>query len=128
MANFIILKGRLTKDIELKQSQSNIAIANSCIAVDRKTKKEGEQTADFFYITAFGKQAETMANYLKKGSEVLIQGHLQNRSWETPDGIKRYATDVIVDNCEFCGKKPESTLLPKNVNVVEDDLQDSLPF
>lgn len=128
MANFIILKGRLTKDIELKQSESNIAIANSSIAVDRKTKKEGNPTADFFNIVAFSKQAETMANYLKKGSEVFIQGHLQNKSWQAQDGTKRYATDVIVDNFEFCGKKPEINELTKDVNVVEDDNSSDLPF
>lgn len=60
MANFIILKGRLTKDIEIKQTQSNLQVANGSIAVDRRTKKEGEPTADFFNIVAFGKQAEVM--------------------------------------------------------------------
>lgn len=68
--------------------------------------------------------------YLTKGSEVLIQGHLQNRSWEAQDGSKRYATDVIVDSFEFCGKKADNGVqneIQAEVNVVEGN-PDDLPF
>lgn len=101
--NLIILKGRLSKDIDLKYAQTtNTAIAGGSVAVKRRFVKEGEVDVDFFNFTAFGKQAETMSKFLKKGSEVVIQGHLQNRSWEAQDGTKRYATDVIVESFEFC--------------------------
>ena len=101
--NLIILKGRLARDIDLKYAQTtNTAIAGGSIAVQRRFVKEGEINVDFFNFTAFGKTGETMSKFLKKGSEVLIQGRLQTRTWEDNEGKKRYATDVIVDSFEFC--------------------------
>lgn len=101
--NLIILKGRLARDIDLKYAQTtNTAIAGGSIAVQRRFVKEEGVDVDFFNFTAFGKQAETMSKFLKKGSEVVIQGRLQTRSWEDNEGKKRYATDVIVDSFEFC--------------------------
>ena len=131
--NLIMLKGRLARDIDLKYAQTtNTAIAGGSIAVQRRFVKEEGVDVDFFNFTAFGKQAETMSKFLKKGSEVLIQGRLQTRSWEDNEGKKRYATDVIVDSFEFCGKKEENSTsnnIPTEVNVAENnDLDDSLPF
>ena len=130
--NLILLKGRLSKDIDLKYAQTtNTAIAGGSVAVKRRFVKEGEVDVDFFNFTAFGKQAETMSKFLKKGSEVVIQGHLQNRSWEAQDGTKRYATDVIVESFEFCGKKEENSEqnnISAEVNVAENNSSDDLPF
>lgn len=130
--NLIMLKGRLARDIDLKYAQTtNTAIAGGSIAVQRRFVKEGDVDVDFFNFTAFGKQAETMSKFLKKGSEVLIQGRLQTRSWEDNEGKKRYATDVIVDSFEFCGKKEENSTsnnIPTEVNVVENNDSDDLPF
>lgn len=101
--NLILLKGRLSKDIDLKYAQTtNTAIAGGSIAVQRRFVKEGNVDVDFFNFTAFGKTAEVMSTHLKKGSEIVIQGRLQTRSWEDNEGKKRYATDVIVDSFEFC--------------------------
>ena len=131
--NLIMLKGRLARDIDLKYAQTtNTAIASGSIAVQRRFAKEGDVDVDFFNFTAFGKTAEVMSKFLKKGSEVLIQGRLQTRSWEDNEGKKRYATDVIVDSFEFCGKKEENSTsnnIPTEVNVVENnDSDDLLPF
>lgn len=130
--NLIMLKGRLARDIDLKYAQTtNTAIAGGSIAVQRRFVKEGDVDVDFFNFTAFGKQAETMSKFLKKGSEVVIQGRLQTRSWEDNEGKKRYATDVIVDSFEFCGKKEENSTsnnIPTEVNVVENNDSDDLPF
>lgn len=131
--NLIMLKGRLARDIDLKYAQTtNTAIAGGSIAVQRRFVKEGDVDVDFFNFTAFGKQAETMSKFLKKGSEVVIQGRLQTRSWEDNEGKKRYATDVIVDSFEFCGKKEENSTsnnIPTEVNVVENNGSDDLlPF
>ena len=130
--NLIMLKGRLARDIDLKYTQTtNMAIAGGSIAVQRRFVKEEGVDVDFFNFTAFGKQAETMSKFLKKGSEVLIQGRLQTRSWEDNEGKKRYATDVIVDSFEFCGKKEENSTsnnIPTEVNVVENNDSDILPF
>lgn len=101
--NLIMLKGRLSRDIDLKYTQTNnMAIASGSIAIQRRFVKEGEVDVEFFNFTSFGKTAETMSKFLKKGSEVLIQGRLQTRSWIDNEGKKRYATDVIVDSFEFC--------------------------
>lgn len=101
--NLIMLKGRLARDIDLKYAQTtNTAIAGGSIAVQRRFVKEESVDVDFFNFTAFGKTAEVMSTHLKKGSEVVIQGRLQTRSWEDNEGKKRYATDVIVDSFEFC--------------------------
>ena len=111
MANLVMLKGRLTRDIDLKYSQTtNTALANGSIAVKRRFVKENDVDTDFFNFTAFGKTAENMQKFFKRGSEILIQGHLQNRSWEAQDGTKRYATDVIVETFDFCGKKEENSV------------------
>lgn len=131
--NLIMLKGRLARDIDLKYAQTtNTAIAGGSIAVQRRFAKEESVDVDFFNFTAFGKTGEAMSKFLKKGSEVLIQGRLQTRSWEDNEGKKRYATDVIVESFEFCGKKEENSTsnnIPTEVNVVENnDLDDSLPF
>ena len=130
--NLIMLKGRLARDIDLKYAQTtNTAIAGGSIAVQRRFVKEEGVDVDFFNFTAFGKQAETMSKFLKKGSEVVIQGRLQTRSWEDNEGKKRYATDVIVDSFEFCGKKEENSTsnnIPTEVNVVENNDSDDLPF
>lgn len=109
-----------------------MAIAGGSIAVDRRFAKEGEVNVDFFNFTAFGKTGEAMSKFLKKGSEVLIQGRLQTRTWEDNEGKKRYATDIIVDSFEFCGKKSDnetqSNSQPEVTVVENNDLDDSLPF
>lgn len=119
--NLIMLKGRLARDIDLKYAQTtNTAIAGGSIAVQRRFVKEGDVDVDFFSFTAFGKQAETMSKFLKKGSEVVIQGRLQTRSWEDNEGKKRYATDVIVDSFEFCGKKEDNEVQSDTSTPVSD--------
>lgn len=109
--NKIILKGRITKDIDIRYTQStNIKIANFSIAVRRDYKNQsGEYELDFFNCTAFKNNAEFLEKYFKKGQEILLIGHLQNRNWEDNDGNKHYATDVIVDSTEFCGNRNSDT-------------------
>jgi len=130
--NSVILKGRLTKDIDLKYTQTNnTALASGSIAVDRRFAQEGQPNVDFFNIKAFGKQAEVISKYFKKGSEILIQGHIQNNSWEGQDGTKKTSTDVIIDNFDFCGKKEENSTsnnIPAEVTVVDNNSSDDLPF
>ena len=106
--NKIILKGRITKNIETKQLENNKNIAIFSIAVRRDYKNQnGEYESDFFNCTAFGNTAKFVSQYFSKGQETLLMGHLQNRSWETESGEKRYATYVIVDTIEFCGSKKQ---------------------
>lgn len=131
--NKIILKGRLTKDIELKDLGNDKKVANFSVAVRRDYKNaNGEYESDFFNCSAFGKTSEFIANYFKKGSEILIIGHLQNNQWETESGEKRTATNIVVENVEFCGKKEEnnnnfeSTMQQNGIEVATTS--DDLPF
>ncbi len=136
MANFVILKGRTTKDVELKYSQNNVAMASFTLAVNRKYVKEGEERqADFISCQIFGKTAETFSQYVKKGNEVMIQGRIQTRNYDDKDGKKVYVTEVVVESFEFCGSKQTSEQAAAQVgeqagvqvNVV-DDKSDDLPF
>lgn len=142
--NKVILLGRLTKDVELRYTQtSNMAVASFSIAVNQKYVKEGEERrADFFNIVAWNKLAENASKYLKKGSQVVIVGRLQNRSWQDEQDNKHTITEVIVEEMEFIDTKKEqnpdvsiltgqSTTMP-NFNESDSDevmsSTDELPF
>jgi single-strand DNA-binding protein len=98
MLNRVILIGRLTKDPELRHTQSGKAVANFTLAVDRDTK--GKQ-ADFIPVVAWNNTAEACATYLVKGSLVYVEGGMQVSNYEDKDGIKRYKTEVIARNVKF---------------------------
>ena len=108
--NIAILIGRLTKDPELRYiASTGRAVASFSIAVDRTfVGKDGQKQTDFFNIIVWGKQAENAANYLAKGSQVAIRGQIQNRSYETPNGEKRYVTEIIAENVQFLGRPNNS--------------------
>ena len=111
MANFsmnkVILGGRLSSDVDLKQTQSGISVASFSIAVNRK-KTDGEQKTDFFNCTAWRGQADMLARYFKKGSSICIEGAMQNRSWTTQDGQKRTTTEIVVSDVYFVDSKNEN--------------------
>ena len=94
--NKIMLIGRVTKDIDLKKSQSGMSVARFTLAVNRMKKDE----ADFISCVVFDKRADTMYQYLGKGSLVGIEGHLQTGSYDK-NGVRVYTTDVIVDGFDF---------------------------
>ena len=101
--NKVILMGRLTRDPDVRYSQgeNNMAIARYSLAVDRRFKRDGEQTADFINCVAFGKSAEFVEKYLHKGIKIAVTGRIQTGSYTNKDGIKVYTTDVIVEDHEF---------------------------
>ena len=105
--NTVILCGRLTRDPEVRYSQgeNSMAIASFSVATNRKFKRDGEPDADFFNCTAFGKQAEFVEKYLKKGIKVLVTGRLQNNTYEDKQGNKVTATQIITEEVEFCESK-----------------------
>lgn len=129
--NKVILKGRLTRDPDVRYSQTQegqMAIARYAIAVNRKGKDAG---ADFINCVAFGKQGEFAEKYLKKGQEILIAGHIQTGSYTNKDNQKVYTTDVIIDEHEFCGSKQEAEpqAAPKEgYATIPTDITDDLPF
>lgn len=106
--NRIILLGRLAKDPEVRYTQSGKSVCQFSIAVDRPfTGQDGQKEADFFNVVIWGKQAETAGNYLSKGQRVLVEGRVQNRSYEK-DGTKHYLTEVIAERFEFIERKDKA--------------------
>ena len=104
--NKVILIGNLTKDPELSETPSGVAVCKFSLAVSRDyTNAEGNRDTDFFNITVWRGRAENCGKYLKKGNKVAIVGSLQNRSYEDKDGIKRNVTDVIANEVEFLTPK-----------------------
>ena len=122
--------GRLTKDIELKHSQSGTAFLSNSIACDRKFKREGEPTADFFNIKVFGKTAEAMEKMLHKGSKIFVEGTLQNDSWTDKDGNKKSQTAIMVETWEFAESKGTEVKAEKKDDFlsIPDGLIEDLPF
>lgn len=102
--NRVILIGRLTKDAETRYN-GDLAIARFNLAVDRKFKKEGEQSADFISCVAFGKTAEFVEKYFGKGSKMIAEGRIQTGSYTNKEGGKVYTTDVVVEAVEFAESK-----------------------
>lgn len=106
---FII--GNLTRDPELKSLPSGVQVASFSVATNRVWKdKNGakQESADFHNIVVFGNQAESSSKFLKKGSQVLIEGRLQTRSWEDAEGKKMYRTEIVADKVTFGSKAKES--------------------
>ncbi|GEA14601.1 MAG: single-strand DNA-binding protein [Moorella sp. (in: firmicutes)] len=118
MLNRVVLIGRLTRDPELRYTASGIAVTTFTLAVDRNyVNQQGERGTDFIRITVWRKLAETCANHLNKGRLVAVEGRLQTRTYETPDGQKRQATDVVADDVRFLDW-PKDGKGPSGVNPV----------
>lgn len=106
MINRVVLVGRLTKDPDLRYTPSGVAVANFTLAVDRPfTNQQGERDADFIFIVVWRRQAENVANYLKKGSLAGVDGRLQSRSYENNQGQRVYVTEVVADRVQFLEPK-----------------------
>ncbi|NQV88490.1 MAG: single-stranded DNA-binding protein [Parcubacteria group bacterium] len=102
--NKAIIIGNLTRDPELKALPSGVNVTTFSLATNRVWKdKNGakQESADYHNIVVFGRQAETAAQYLKKGASALVEGRMQTRSWEGPDGKKNYRTEVVADRIQF---------------------------
>lgn len=111
--NKVILVGNLTRDPELSETSTGVAVCRFSIAVSRDfANADGNRETDFFNITVWRGRAENCGKYLKKGNKVAVVGSLQNRSYEDKDGVKRYVTDIVASEVEF--------LTPKGA-VSEDD-------
>lgn len=140
--NKVHLCGRLTSDprISYTPGPKPTCIAKYTLAVDRRYKKDGGQTADFPQCIAFGKQAEIAEKYIKKGMKMIVSGRIQTGSYTTKDGTKVYTTDVVVEEQEFVESKsaqqeskpsaPEPAPAPVNQPwmTVPDGIEGNLPF
>ena len=125
--NKVILMGRLTRDPEVRYTQtSNTLVASFSLAVNRRFTREGDtQTADFINIVAWGKTGEFCSKYFKKGQQVAIVGRLQTRTWEDQQGQKRYVTEVIAEETYFADSKRDSSETANFDNTFGGDTQTS---
>lgn len=114
--NNVNILGRLTRDVDLRMTNSNLAVGRFSVAVDRKLSKEkrmeaesnNQPTADFISCIAFGRTAENIATYFKKGQRIAVSGHIQTGSYEK-DGQRIYTTDVVVDSFDFVESNSSSS-------------------
>ena len=111
--NKVILMGRLTRDPDIRYTQSNSAQEQTCIAryslaVNRRFNRDGEQKADFISCVAFGHQAEFTEKYMRKGTKIALTGRIQTGSYTNRDGQKVYTTEVVVEDQEFAESKAAS--------------------
>ena len=110
--NKVILMGRLTRDAEIRYSQgeSSTAIARFSLAVDRRFRRDNEeQTADFINCGAFGRTAEFLERFGRKGTKFVLEGRIQTGSYTNKDGQRVYTTDVVAENVEFAESKNNSS-------------------
>ena len=119
MLNHITIMGRITRDIELRRTNSGIPVASFNVAVDRdySGKDGGEKETDFIDCVAWGTQAESLANYQKKGSLILVKGRIQKRQYQNQEGENRYAVEVVANQILFMPKNGNNDAPPP----IEDD-------
>lgn len=103
--NHFVGIGRLTRDPNVKYTQSGKAYASFTLAIDRRKSADGNQQADFIQCVAWEKTAEVISQYVSKGQKIAVEGRIQTRSYDAQDGTKRYVTEVVVQSMEFCDNK-----------------------
>lgn len=130
--NKVILKGNLTKDVELQTTTNGVSVAKFTIAVQRKfANADGERETDFINCVAWRNTADFVSKYFNKGSQILVCGSMQTRTYDAQDGTKRYVTEVVVDEVHFCGSRQDGETKAK-VEETQPELtpinDDDLPF
>ena len=143
--NKVILMGRLTRDPEVRYGagENSTAVARYTIAVDRRFKRDGEQSADFISCVTFGRNAEFAEKYLRQGTKIVLTGRIQTGSYTNRDGQKVYTTDIVVEEQEFAeskaatagnggqGNYSRASSAPSDANGfmnIPDGIDDELPF
>jgi single-strand DNA-binding protein len=128
--NKVIMAGNLSKDVDLRTTQSGKVVASFTIAVNRRFKNQaGEAVTDFFPVVAWDNRAEMCGKYLSKGKKVAIVGELQTRSYEDKNGVKRYVTEIVADEVEFLSPKEKRELTDESPTAgYTDDTDSNLPF
>lgn len=109
MLNRVVLIGRITRDVDMKMTSSQIAVTNFTLAVNRNyTAADGEKPADFINCVAWRNQAEFMNKYVRKGNLLGLEGQIQTRNYENQDGQRVYITEVVVDNVQLLERNEQS--------------------
>lgn len=132
--NKVIMMGRLTKDPDNRTTGNGTSVCSFSIAVDRRYRDaDGNRQADFFNVVAWRQLADVCGKYLAKGRQVMVEGNLQNRSYEK-DGQKHYLTEIIAENIEFVGGRNDSPAQQQRASTVPEAnsftevTDDDLPF
>lgn len=131
--NKAILVGRLTKDPELRTTQSGVSVCSFTIACDRRYQKAGEEKkADFINCIAWRNEADFICKFFTKGMRMALDGSIQTRTWDDNNGVKHYATEVVVEHAEFAQSKSESSgmsssPMPSASSVPTGDIDGFMP-
>ena len=109
MLNKVILMGRITQDLEVRQTPSGVSVLSFTVAVQRSYARQGEERqTDFINCVAWRQQAEFIGRYFRKGRMIALEGNLRTRTYDDKNGTKHYVTEVFVDNVSFTGEKSEN--------------------
>ena len=124
--NKVVLIGRLTKapDVRWSQGAEAKAVARFTLAVDRRYKKDGEDSADFIRCVAFGKTAEVIEKHVTRGTKIAVEGSIRTGDYTNKDGAKVYTTDVVVESFDFCEKKSDNGFAGQQVEHTNDGLSE----
>src|SRR5690606_37455282 len=126
MLNRVVLVGRLTRDPELRYTPNGVAVANFTVAVNRPFRnQQGEQEADFINCVTWRKQAENLANYMRKGSLIGVDGRIQTRSYENQEGRRVWVTEVLAESIQFLEYKKDNKNESARVTVRQEQQQKS---
>ncbi len=113
MLNRVFLHGRLTRDPELRQTTSGIAVVKFSVAVDRPYSKDKEKECDFIECVAWRQTAEFVSRYFSKGNAIILEGQLRNNNYEDKNGTKHYSYSVLVDQVHFAESKKQQDSKPE---------------
>ncbi|KXU02058.1 MULTISPECIES: single-stranded DNA-binding protein [Streptococcus] len=123
MINNVVLVGRMTRDAELRMTQSNTAVASFTLAVNRNFKSQnGEREADFINCIIWRQQAENLANWAKKGALIGITGRIQTRNYENQQGQRVYVTEVVAENFQILESRNQQNNNSNPMDISDDDL------
>lgn len=130
--NKVIVLGRLGKDVELKYTTKNHSVANFSVATSEKwkDKQSGQmnEKTEWHRVVVWGAQAENCANFLRKGSQVYIEGRLETRSWEGKNGEKKYTTEVVANNVQFLDAPEKKETKQQESFEPDFNSEEELPF
>ena len=126
--NKVVLMGRLTKEPEMRATQSNTAVCSFSLAVNRRFKQEGQPDADFINIVAWAKTAEFVGKYFTKGQQVGVIGRIQTRNYDDKDGKKVFITEVVAEEVYFADSKKEQSNVTTSEGFMVVEGDSGLPF
>ena len=115
MINKVIIKGNISNEIELKQTQSGTSVCSFNVAVNRYSKDPTEaKKVDFFTVVAWGQKGEFVSKYFSKGKGIIVVGRLENREWQDKQGNKRVSTEIIAEDVDFVGGEAKAEKKEEN--------------